>query len=108
MHLHVGPKKRKRRKAVDIDWMQFWSPSELRTQELEKNKKISLSNTALALRVVNTLEAEGILTLGDLAESSLAKLSSIPNLGYLTFKKCAVIINEYGLEAKFVKDMKDR
>ena len=106
MQLHVGPTKRKRRKAIDIDWMQFWSPSELKAQEREKNKKISLSNTVLPLRVVNTLEAEGILTLGDLAETSLAKLSSIPNLGHLTFKKCAVIINEHGLEAKFVKDLK--
>lgn len=106
MHLHVGPKKRKRRKAIDIDWIQFWSPSELRTQELEKNKKISLSNTSLALRVINTLEAEGILTIGDLADSSLAKLSSIPNLGHLTLRKCAGVVSDHGLEAKFVKDMK--
>jgi len=106
MELHVGPSKRRRRKPSDLAWAEFWSPAELKAKEIESNKKMSLANVALPLRVINTLEQRDILTLGDLANSSYQRLEAIPNLGYLTLKKCAAIVLAHGLEAKFIRELK--
>lgn len=106
MEIHGGPTKRKRRNIKDLTWMEFWSPAELKAKEIEENRKISLANVALPLRTINTLEQCQIYSLGDLASKSLEELTAIPNMGYITIKKCVSIILAHGLEAKCMKGLK--
>jgi DNA-directed RNA polymerase alpha subunit len=94
MELHGGPVKRKRRKPPDQLWVQFMSDDEKEKDRIEQCQTISLSDVGLPVRVANTLENYGLLTIGDLAKLTVEDLESIQNLGEVTIARCTKLLNE--------------
>lgn len=94
MELHGGPVKRKRRKPPDQLWVQFMSDDEKEKDRIEQCQTISLSDVGLPVRVANTLENYGLLTIGDLAKLTVEDLESIQNLGEVTIARCTKLLDE--------------
>jgi len=103
MELHGGPFKRRRRKPPDQIWMQFMSDDEKEKMKIEQCQTVSLSDVGLPVRVANTLENYGLLTIGDLAKITIEDLESIQNLGEITIARCVRLLDEMCLPHKLRK-----
>ena len=97
MEIHGGPKTRKRRKPADPEWLAFMSDGEKEAERIKHWQTVSLADIGLPVRIVNTLESHGILTVGQLATQSEQNLREIPNLGEITIKKCSRLLDELEL-----------
>jgi len=94
MEFYGGPRVRKKRQPVDVNWLQFMSDEEKEAQRIEELRAVSLAESGLPLRTVNALEDHGILTIGDLAQQTSTTLRAIPNLGEVTLRKCRRLLAE--------------
>jgi DNA-directed RNA polymerase alpha subunit len=97
MEVHGGPAKRKRRKRPDPEWLEFISDDEKEQLRIAHWKSVPLSEVGLPVRIANTLEAHGILTVGDLAKRSADDLANIPNMGVVTTRRCCRLLDELNL-----------
>ena len=84
MEIHGGPGKRKRRKPEDPEWLMFLSDSEKEEERRKHWLGASLADTGCLKGIVNTLEDNGILTVGDLCTQPVSRLEAIANLGEVT------------------------
>ena len=100
MEFHGGPKKRKRRKPADPEWLAFMSDDEKEEERIRGWQSVSLADVGLPVRVVNTLEECGVLTVGHLANRTEEQLRAIPNLGEITVKKCRKLLNDLQIPAR--------
>lgn len=100
MEIHGGPGKRKRRKPEDPEWLMFLSDSEKEEERRKQWLDASLADTGLPVRIVNTLEDNGILTVGDLCTQPVSRLEAIANLGEVTIKKCRRLLDDLKLPNK--------
>jgi DNA-directed RNA polymerase alpha subunit len=97
MEIHGGPQKRKRRKPADPEWLNFMSDDEKEEERIKHWQTVSLADIGLPVRVVNTLEDHGIMTVGDLCIKTTEELRDIQNLGEITITKCIKLLNELKL-----------
>lgn len=97
MEIHGGPDKRKRRKPAAPEWLAFMSDDDKEAERIEGWQSVSLADVGLPVRVVNTLEEDGIMTVGGLCHKTADDLRQIQNLGELTIKKCTKLLNELRL-----------
>ena len=97
MEIHGGPTKRKRRKAEDPEWLSFMSDDEKEEKRVQEWQSTSLAEVGLPVRIINTLEDHGVLTIGDLCKKSIKDLKSIQNLGQVTINKCVKLVEELKL-----------
>jgi len=103
MEIHGGPTKRKRRKPEDPEWLSFMSDDEKEEDRIREWQATSLADVGLPVRIINTLEDHGILTIGDLCKKSLKDLKNIQNLGQVTIDKCVRLVQELRLPSEFYK-----
>jgi len=61
---------------------------------------IPLSETKLPVRLINTLESEKILTVGDLMNKNPSELFNIKNIGVQAIKKIKEIIEIYSKKSQ--------
>jgi len=94
MEIHGGPNKRKRRKPEDPEWLSFMSDDEKEADRIEHWKSTSLAEVGLPVRIINTLEDHGVLTVGDLCKKTLKDLKQIQNLGDVTIRKCVKLLDD--------------
>lgn len=100
MEIHGGPKKRRRRKPADPGWLEFMSDDEKEKDRIENWQLVSLAEVGLPVRIINTLEDHGVMTVGNLAQKTAEELRSIPNLGEITISKCTKLLDELRLPNK--------
>ena len=103
MEVHGGPVNRKRRKKPDPEWLAFMSTSEKERRRIEHWRTVSLADVGLPVRIANTLEHNGVMTVGDLMNLTLDDIYSIQNLGEITIKKCSKLLDELQLPNKLTK-----
>lgn len=101
MEVHGGPSNRKHRKKADPFWLHFFSADEKEVQRVEQLRAIPISNVGLSVRIANTLENYGVLTLGDLANLTAEDLIKIPNLGEITIRHCQQLLAKLNLPNRF-------
>ena len=94
MELHGGPNKRKRRKPPDPSWARFITKEDKERERIAYWESVALADSSLPVRIANTLEKHGILTVGELAQQSLARLRRISNLGEITIQRCVKLLEE--------------
>ena len=92
-----GPEKRRTRKPNDPSWDEFFTEAELEAKKLKQVTDASLADTGLSVRIVNTLEDRGILTVGQLAARSRDELLAIDNFGEQTLNDCCLLIDGLGI-----------
>ncbi len=100
MEIVGGSFKRKRRKPADPDWVLFMSDDEKEEQRIKSWEKVSLAEVGLSVRIVNTLEDHGIMTVDDLCQKTPGNLRNIPNLGEVTVQNCQKLLDELRLPHK--------
>ena len=100
MEVHGGPKNRKRRKKPEPTWVAFMSTEEKEQQRIAHWQTVSLADVGLPVRIANTLEHNGVMTVGDLMCLTLDDMRSIQNLGEITIRKCVKLLNELELPNK--------
>jgi len=100
MEIHGGPKKRRRRKPADPEWLFFMSDDDKEKERIENWQSVSLAEVGLPVRIINTLEDHGVLTVGQLAEKTEEDLRGITNLGEITISKCTKLFDELQLPNK--------
>jgi len=100
MEIHGGPKKRRRRKPADPEWLFFMSDDEKEEERIAKWQPVSLAEVGLPVRIINTLEDHGVLTVGQLAQKTAEDLRGIANLGEITISKCTKLLDELRLPNK--------
>ena len=94
MQVFGGPGKRKRRKPEDPSWKKFMSESDLEEERIQNQQAMSIADIGLPVRIVNTMEAHDIYSVGDLANCTMTKLLSIQNLGEITIRRCVELLDE--------------
>lgn len=97
MEIHGGPSKRKKRKPDDPEWLHLMTPADKESARVEKWQSVSLAEVGLPVRIVNTLEDQGVMTVGDLAHRTIEQLQAIPNLGDVTIAKCTKLLEDLRL-----------
>jgi len=97
MEIHGGPSKRKKRKPAEPEWLQFMSAADKESARVEKWQSVSLAEVGLPVRIVNTLEDQGVMTVGDLTQKTIEQLQAIPNLGDVTIAKCKKLLEDLRL-----------
>jgi DNA-directed RNA polymerase alpha subunit len=97
MEVHGGPQNRKRRKKPEPDWVAFMSTEEKEQKRIEHWQTVSLADVGLPVRIANTLEHNGVMTVGDLMTLTLDDMRSIQNLGEITIRKCIKLLNDLEL-----------
>jgi DNA-directed RNA polymerase alpha subunit len=102
MEFHGGPDKRKRRKPEAPDWLRFMSDDEKEAERIRHWMSVSLADTGLPVRIVNTLEDHGIMNVGDLTKKSIDDLHKIQNLGEITIVKCKNLLNDLRLPSNLI------
>jgi DNA-directed RNA polymerase alpha subunit len=73
---HVGP-------SPEI--LAQYSPEEIKARKEREKLELSLADTTLSVRTVNTLESLGIFSVGDLVGKTLDEVKALPNFGKKTF-----------------------
>lgn len=97
MEIHGGPEKRRRRKSVDSEWLKFMSDDEKEVARIQHLQTTSLADVGLPVRIVNTLENQGVFTVGELTQVTASRLHGIQNLGAITIQRCTRLMNELRL-----------
>jgi len=92
-----GPSKRKTRKQVENEWLQFMSTSEKEELRQKEWLEASLADTGLPIRVVNCLEEAGIFTVRDLTQQKSDVLLNITNFGEQTLRQCTRLLTKLKL-----------
>ena len=100
MEIHGGPNSRKRRKPADPEWIKFLSEDEREADRKKQWYESSLADAGLPVRIVNTLEDNGIMTVGELCQQTKDRLNKISNLGEVTIKRCRALLNKLELPNK--------
>lgn len=93
MHIFGGPGKRKKRKPADPAWKKFMSAADLEEERIHDRQALSIADIGLPVRIVNTMEAQDIYSVGDLANCTMTRLLAIPNLGEITIKRCVELLD---------------
>ena len=104
MEIHGGPETRRRRKPVDPDWLFFMSDDDKEKDRIEKWQTVSLAEVDLPVRIVNTLEDHGVMTVGDLTLKTIEELQEISNLGEITILKCTKLMDDLQLPNRLQGD----
>ena len=97
MEIHGGPSKRKKRKPTEPEWLKFMTPADKEAARIERWQSVSLAEVGLPVRIVNTLEDQGVMTVGDLTQRTIEQLQAIPNLGDVTIAKCTQLLGDLQL-----------
>ena len=71
-------------------------PAWERTQNRDDRLEVSLAEIKIAVRTVNCLEEEGILTVGDLLNCTVERLLEIKNVGPTTLKTIFAALEKIG------------
>ena len=103
MEVHGGPNNRKRRKKPDPEWLAFMSTDEKERRRIEHWQTVSLADVGLPVRIANTLEHNGVMTVGDLMRITLEEMRGIQNLGEITIRKCSRLLDELCLPNKLTE-----
>jgi DNA-directed RNA polymerase alpha subunit len=97
MEIHGGPTRRRRRKPAEPEWLAFMSDDEKEEDRIKHWQSVSLADVGLPVRIGNTLEEHGVMTVGELCRKTATELRGIQNLGEITIKKCTKLLNELKL-----------
>jgi len=97
MELHGGPQKRKRRKPPDPPWARYITPEDRERERVAHWESVAIADSGLPVRIANTLEKHGILTVGELSQQTLGRLRRISNLGEITIQRCSRLLDELKL-----------
>ena len=93
MEIHGGPSKRRRRKPADPNPDDIMSRYEEESDRIARWQATSLAEVGLSVRNVTTLEANDVMTLGQLCQLTVIELQNMPNLGKVTITRCREILN---------------
>lgn len=86
-----GPKQRRRRRGQQpAD--QFFAEEEEQRRQIQDALEMSLSDAGLSVRTTNTLEAQQIFTIGQLAQRSREQLLEITNFGDQTLEEVRLAV----------------
>ena len=94
----VGPHPNRRRKTDDPQWAKFFTDEEKAAAHRQELFDTSLADTTLSVRVVNTLEEEGIEHVRDLVKLDRNELLAIENFGDKTLEDCRAAMDALGVE----------
>ncbi len=94
------PDRRRRRTKGEIDpaVAATWSPKDRQREEMHRNLELALAEAGLPVRVVNTMEANGVFQVKDLLEEDGEDLINTPNLGEKTLKEIIECVKALNLE----------
>lgn len=95
--MHGGPEKRKTRRKPEPYWAKYLTDEDREQKRIAHWYTVSLADAGIPVRLSNTLEQYGILTVGDLTRLTLDDLESIPNLGEITRVRCSQLLDEHKL-----------
>lgn len=93
MELYGGPDKRKRRIPPEPEWARFFTQSDRDAARVREWRTRAIVDIGIPVRITNTLEKNGILTVGDLADRSLNEMRQIQNLGESTIHRFAKLLD---------------
>jgi DNA-directed RNA polymerase alpha subunit len=74
--------------------------TKLSDKEIEQRMEMALAETTLCVRTLNTLEAEGILYVGQLLQCTIGRLKSIRNISSRTIEEILRALAVLGFERK--------
>lgn len=88
----------RRYKVVKVTQREM-TPEEKEKERIEAALNTSIAETQLAVRVINTFEANGIILVRDLFKETYESLMAMNNFGDKTLKEVKKAIAHLGLEA---------
>ena len=95
------PSRRRRRRPrgeIDPAVMATWTDKQRKQEEMHQALELSLAEAGLPVRVVNTMENNGVLQVKDLLEEDGKDLVEMRNLGEKTVREIIKCIHKLGLE----------
>ena len=95
------PSNRRRRRprgTTDPNIVATWSPRQKAIEDMHSNLELPLAEAGLPVRIVNTMENNGVFLVKDLLEESTETLVSMANIGAKTIREISDCIRKLGLE----------
>lgn len=95
------PVNRRRRKPRPTgphpDVVATWSPAEQAAHRRKLQLETPVAELPLAVRVINTLEEENVVTVEDLLDNTVEELLAVPNFGETTLREVAAALESLGI-----------